>query len=317
MGAIIDIVLPVFGLIGLGYLSVRTRLLSETAGDEIAGFVFKIAVPILLFRLLATAEFSSTSPWAYWGAYFCGIAVAWAGATAIVAGIIKRGYRASVIAGVAAGFSNLVLFGIPLIERAYGSEGLTILFVLISIHLPIMMTISTFLMEHAARADGAETSRLDIKSVAQNLVRNLAVNPIIIGIAAGLVWRFAGPGLGGPLAQILELLGKTAGPLALFSLGMGLIKYGIKGNIVPGLAISSLSLIVMPAVVYVLGSTVFNMPALWFKVAVLAACCPTGVNAYLFATHFKTAEGLASNTIVLALLGSIITVPIWIAILST
>ncbi|MEE9374766.1 MAG: AEC family transporter, partial [Rhizobiaceae bacterium] len=71
---------------------------------------------------------------------------------------------------------------------------------------------------------------------------------------------------------------------------------------------------VMPAVVYFVGSYVLPLPPLWLKIAVLLAACPTGINAYLFATYFKIAQGLATNTIVLTLIGSLVTIPFWLSL---
>ncbi len=313
MDAVLQIVLPVFCLIGLGYAAARTGFLAENAGDGLASFVFRVAVPVLLVRSIATAQYGDVNPWAFLLVYGCGVVVAWASAAALIVVIFKRGYRASVIAGVSASFSNLVLMGIPLVERAYGQDGLQILFFLISFHLPVMMTIATFLMEHAVRADGVESAALKPLDVARHLVHNFAVNPIIIGIFAGIIWRVSGVGYGGLVAEVIDLLARTAGPLALFSLGMGLIKYGIKGNLLPAFGLAAIGLLVMPATVFVVGSWVWPLPPLWLKVGLLAASCPTGVNAYLFATYFRIAEGLATNVIVISLIGSVLTVPFWLA----
>ena len=315
MNEILNIVLPVFCLIGLGYLAAVTGLLSRTTGDALAEFVFKIAVPILLMRSIASAQFSDANPWFFVVVYFSGIVVSWALAMLLMNLVFKRDARSSVISGVSASFSNLVLLGIPLIERAYGSEGLQILLFLVGIHLPIMMVISTFLMEYAVRADGVEKTPLNFAAIAQNQLKNLLLNPIIIGIFTGLVLRFTGIKITGLPEDVMSMLAGTTGPLALFALGMSLIKYGIKGNLFPAIVLSLLSLVVFPSVVYVLGSLVFSLPSLWLKVALLAASCPTGVNAYLFSMHFKVAQGLATNTIVLTLLGSIVSLPIWLSII--
>jgi len=208
------------------------------------------------------------------------------------------------------------LLGIPLVELAYGTEGLQILFFLVALHLPIMMTISTFLMEHAVRADGVEQSPINFLAIGKTLLKNLLLNPIIIGIIVGVIWRFSGFGVGGLSGQVMDLLARTTGPLALFSLGMGLIKYGIKGNLVPAFGLAALSLIAMPGLVYFVGTQVLPLPPLWLKVGVLAASCPTGVNAYLFAKYFKIAQGLATNSIVLSLLGSIVTIPFWLSVVA-
>ena len=314
MNAVVEIVLPVFCLIGLGYLVARFGYLTEAAGDGIAAFVFKVAVPLLLMRSIATAEFADVNPWIFVLVYFIGVVISWLLAMVVIMGVFARDMRAATISGVAASFSNLVLMGIPLVERAYGPDGLQILFFLLSIHLPTMMTISSFLMEYATRVDGVDDTPVNVAQIAKGLFRNLVFNPIIVGILIGVVLRFSGIGISGLPDQVMELLARTTGPLALFSLGMGLIKYGIKGNLAPAIYLSVLSLIVMPGIVYFVGTNLLVLPVLWLKVALLAAACPTGVNAYLFATHFKVAEGLSSNAIVIALLGSVLTVPFWLSL---
>jgi predicted permease len=292
MESILHIVGPAFCLIGLGYLAARLKYLSVSIGDALADFVFKVAVPVLLMKSIATAQFGQANPWLFVLVYFIAIAVAWISAVLVVRWVFKRGSRAAVIAGVAAGYSNLVLFGIPLVERAYGQPGLQILLFLLALHLPIMMTISTFLMEYAARIDGAEKDAMRPLVIAKNLGRNLLLNPIVIGIFIGIAWRLTGMGISGIPAQIMDLLARTTGPLALISLGMGLIKYGVRGNLIAAFSLAALSLVLMPAVVYLLATYIFPLPPLWLKVAMLGAACPTGVNAFLFANFFKHAEGL-------------------------
>ena len=312
MESIIDIVLPAFCLIGFGYILARTGYLGESVGDGLADFVFKVAVPVLLMKSIATAVFSQANPWIFVLVYFAAILVTWLAAALFIRLAIRRGSRASIIGGVAAAYSNLVLLGIPLVDRAYGTEGLQILLFLMAVHLPVMMTLSTFLMEYALRKDGVEQAVLDPLVVARNLVHNLAVNPIVIGIFIGIAWRMTGLGISGAPEQVLDLLAATTGPLALMSLGMSLIKYEIRGNLLAATGLAALSLLAMPAMVYIVATTVFPLPPLWFKVAILVAACPTGVNAYLIASYFKIAQGLASSAIVIALLGSILTIPLWL-----
>jgi predicted permease len=312
---ILDIVLPVFVLIGLGYGTAIARILSLDAGDALAKFVHTIAVPILLARTMATAEFSDASPWLLWLSYFCGVGLVWTCAALVTIHLFQRGRRAAVIAGVSAGYSNLVLLGIPLVLQAYGEAGMLILFLLIAVHLPVMMAASTFLMEFGLRRDGIEASPVRFAAIGRTLARNLATNPIIIGLLTGLVWRFTGLPFTGLIDIVSGKLGQVAGPLALFALGMSLNKYGIKGNLGPAMVLSALSLVALPVAVYGFGALVFGLPPLWLKVAVLAAALPSGVNAYLFASHFKIAEGLASNTIVIATTGAIVSVPLWLHVL--
>ena len=315
MNDILNLVLPVFCLIGLGFLLVRTGYLPDATGDSLAAFVFKVAVPILLFQSIATASFQQTSPWIFLIVYFSAIAISWLLAMVLISKIFGRGWRASVIGGVSASFSNLVLLGIPLVERIFGQDGLQVLFFLIAFHLPVMMTAATLQLEFASRVDGVEDGAIQYRVMFGKLAHNFITNPIIVGILAGIIWRVTGLPIPGLANEVMGLVAKTTGPLALICVGMGLIKYGIKGNLAPAIGLSLLALVVMPGVAYLLGAYVFDLPKLWLQVAVLCAAAPTGVNAYLFAVHFQIAKGLATNTIVIALLGSVITVPLWLALI--
>ncbi len=316
MSDIINIILPVFALIGLGYLVAVTGILAMDVSEAVAKFVFVVAIPALLMKTLATADFSGANPWIFWATYFSGIAVIWLLARIVIINLFGRDQRSAVIAGVSAGFSNIVLIGIPLIDRAYGEAGVAILLLLVAVHMPVMMATSTLLMEQAVRTDGVEKSPYNLVALIAKIVKNLITNPIIMSIFAGLIWRLSTVPFSGLLADTAATMGATAGPLALFSVGMSLNKYGIKGNLAQGSVLAVLSLIALPACIYLFANYVFHLPPDWARVAVIAAALPTGVNAYLFASHFKVAEGLATNTIILTILGSIITLSFWLWVMS-
>ena len=312
MNALVDVVVPVFVLVGLGWLFAVTKVLSRETGDGLVAFVFTVAVPLLLARTIVLGPPLDGGVVRLWLCYFGAVALVWTLAGLGVVRLFGRGRRAGVIAGVGAGFSNLVLMGIPLTQLAYGQAGLDVLFLVIAIHLPIMVGTATFLMEFALRADGVETRPVNLAGTATALVRNLGRNPLVLGILFGLAWRLSGLPFTGLTARVADLLGGAAGPVALFALGMGLNKYGIRGNLGPALYLTTLSLAVMPAAALAL-ATVLGLDDLSRRVAVLGAAMPTGVNAYLFASYFNVAEGMATNTIVLATAGALVTVPIWLA----
>ena len=74
MDQILAIVLPVFGLIGIGYVVAWTKLLDHAAGDALSEFVFVVAIPLLIFRIVATADLAGISAWRLWLAFFAAFA---------------------------------------------------------------------------------------------------------------------------------------------------------------------------------------------------------------------------------------------------
>ncbi len=311
MDQIVTIVLPVFGLIGIGYAAAWLKVLPEGSDRTLADFCFVIAIPLLIFRILATADFSGGSPIHLWLAYYGGFAVVWIAGTLAVRRLFGRDARTGVVAGVSAAFPNTVLFGIPLIFVAYGDAGAAALAVLIAINLPVMMSVSAILNQRALVVDG-EASHADPLSALRSAAIALVQNPIIIGIAAGILWRLLGLPLGGPVGTVVDRLSGVGGTLALFTVGMTLRRYGLSGNLRPALIIAGLKLVVMPAIVFALLATVISLPPVWAKALVVVSACPTGVNAWLVAARFRTGEGIASNVITLSTAASAVTVAVWL-----
>ena len=70
MNAILNTVLPVFGMIVLGYGLTRARIFDAAAGRGISLFVFNVAIPALLFKTVATMGAQQAAPWSLWIAFF-------------------------------------------------------------------------------------------------------------------------------------------------------------------------------------------------------------------------------------------------------
>lgn len=299
MLAALLVVLPVFGLIGLGYATRWARLLRETTGEGLSDFVFVLAVPCLLFRTLARAEIPATQPWGYWIAYFAGLAVVWALAMLIASRVFARKGPELVVSGFAAAQSNTVFVGVPMILKAYGEAGAVPLGLLLAVHLPVTMTAATLL------AEGRSAS-------VPMLIRRLFTHPIIIGILLGSAARPVIGLIPAPLWTIIDLIADAAVPCALISLGIAMRRYGLESGLGLPTALSALKLGLHPLLVYLLATQLFQMPPHWSGVAVLFAACPCGINAYLFAERYRQGVADASSAITLSTLLSLFTTAAWL-----
>ena len=315
MSQIVTIVLPVFGLIAIGYAMAASRLLDRSIGDALADFVFVVPIPVLIFRTLATADFGGVSPWLMWGPYFTVVAVVWIAGSFLVRKLLNRDARAGMVAGVSSAYGNTVLVGIPLSIAAYGERGLLALTVLMTIHLPVAMTAVAILTPRAERRDGLRTDEPGLVSLMWSVVKSLIRNPIIIGVGLGLFWLVLDLPLGGLPATLIDRIADVAPTVALVSLGMSLQRYGIHGQIRASIIVSTLKLLIMPALVFVLTHDVLTMSKVWADVAVLAAACPTGVNAYLIAARLRAGQAMASSAITLSTGLAALTVSLWLVIL--
>ncbi|MDO9417654.1 AEC family transporter [Pararhizobium sp.] len=309
MSAIVLNVVPIFVLILIGWLIVRLGYLPASLGDGLSDFVFRVAVPVLLFRTIAEADFSGGSPWLLWVAYFSGVAITWSTGHLMATLLFKRDARMGVLAGVSSAFANSVFIGLPLVSRIVGQEGVVALSLLLSVHLPVMMIAGTIMMERAERKTGGKAGQ-GLGRLLLDIGRNLVRNPLVIGLVCGALFHLTGLPVGGPFKTVIDQIAGIAAPAALISIGMALVKYGISGNIGLSAVTSVLKLVLLPASVYGVSMLVGLGPE-WTAALVLTASVPTGVNAWLIANHFNVGHGLASSTITLTTLFGVLSVSVW------
>lgn len=310
--AVADIILPVFGLIGLGYAAAWTGLFKPAVGDGLASFVFTLAIPVLLFRTLATIEFGDVSPLPLFASYFTGVALVWLAADLLTRRVFGRDGLAGIVAGFSAGFSNMVLLGIPLALVAFGPERTLPIFLIVSVQLPLTFSAAVILGgRRRGQGDGADAAGT-LRTIGRDLLRN----PIVIGIVLGGAWGVADLPLGGPFLDLIDNLSLAAVPCALFAMGMGLRRYGLAGNLTLAAILSVLKLVALPGLFYLLATRVFALPDDWVLVATVGAACPSGINAWLLATHFGTGQAISASTITLTAAASVITMSGWLVFLT-
>lgn len=307
MSAFLDIVLPVFSLLGVGYAAALLGWFDETATKALSRFVFQWALPVMLLSSLSQKGLPSDFAPSYLVAYFASAAIC-AGLAGLIAARLGRAAAGPrLIAGISASYGNLILLGIPLVLRALGDEATLPLFLLVSVHGPLMMTLFTVLLERGSvdrKAGGALRATL----------RGLLGNTILLGLVAGVALGASGLALPAPIAASAELLGRAALPTALFAMGASLASYHIRGAIGIALAIVALKTMAQPIIVWLLVDHLFAIARPWSDVAILLAAMPTGVNAYLFAARYRAGEAEAATAVLLSTAASLVVVSLVLAL---
>lgn len=307
MSSFLDIVVPVFALIGIGYGAAVLGFFDTTATRALSSFVFRFALPVMLFSRLTEQGRPADFEPRYLLAYFLGVAVC-AGIAAVLAR--GRGRPASpvpVVAGFSACYGNVILLGIPLVLRALGDSATLPLFALVSVHGPIMMTLVTILLERG-QGEAPPGGRL------LSTIKGLINNPILVGLLAGLAVGASGWTLPGPVAASAALLGQAALPAALFAMGASLAGYQIRGALGLALSLVGLKTVLHPLIVWLMVDYVFSIASPWSDTAILLAAMPTGINAYLFAVRYRTGEAEAATAILLSTAASLVTVSVILAL---
>ncbi|MCW2305863.1 AEC family transporter [Rhodobium gokarnense] len=307
--SILAIILPVIGLIAVGWLAQKTRLVSRAAEEGLTEYVFSIAVPALIVLTLTKDFDSADFSWAYLVAYFSGVAVAWLAGMLLATRLGNGTWKESVLFGFVSAQSNTVLLGIPLIIRVYGDAAAMPMFLLLAVHLPIMMTAVTLMVEGPTSGTGLRTQ---FAKIGGSLIRN----PIVVAMIVGLFLKLTGLTPGGILATLLEGIGKTTATCALLAMGMSLARYNLVRGLTSGLMLSLVKLVIHPLAVWVLAFKLFGLPPVVGGVAVIYAALPSGINSYLVAKRYGAAEMEVSATIILATLLSVVSLFLWLSFLN-
>ncbi|MCZ8375109.1 MAG: AEC family transporter [Beijerinckiaceae bacterium] len=301
--AALAIVAPIFGLVALGYGAARSRLVSGEAGNALSEYVFVLAIPALLFRTVASADFPALNPLPYWISYFGALAICWT-----IAGLLARrdgrDAREAAVIGFSAAQSNTVLVGIPLILGTIGEAGTLPVILLLAVHLPVTMTAVTLLIARGESGPGAW----------KGLLRSLVTHPILIAIGGGLLWRYLGIPIPDLMRTLLKYLADSAAPCALAAMGMSMTRVSLAGNRRMIGLIAAIKLLLHPLLVYVLTVHIMRLPPPFAGAAILFAACPTGINAFLVAERYRVGASLASGAITLSTLLAIVTMTLAVSV---
>ncbi len=306
MNAIVSTIAPVFGLILIGYLTMRFRVVSDAAAKGLAEFAFMIAMPALLFRTMVTAESTSSSPGSILAAFFIADAIVWIVATLAAIHLIKRtGLEATALA-MASTFGNTVMLGLPLGIAYYGDAATPALALIIAVHAPLLWLVASVQAEWMT-AKGS----VDLGGRVRDLVKDVATTPIVFGVVLGSLWRASDLGLHEVPDKLLSMLGTAGIPASLFALGASLSRYSVRSDLDAMGLVLVLKLLAFPIAAYILAVHVFALPPMAANAVVLLAACPTGANAFLFAQRYDSAVGpvsasVAAGTVIAALTISVL-----------
>ncbi len=306
---VLSVVGPIFVLVALGYTSVRLKLYPAAGVSGLISFVNNFATPCLLFQAMLKIDFAKAFNPEYLFSYYIGAFICFGIAYFCARALFKRRAGESVSVGFSAYFTNTVLLGLPIIQRAYGEEALPFLFAIVGFHAPLLMSFGMLVME-LARRDGAP-----LKSALKESGVRVIRNPLLIGISLGILANLSGIQIPEILDDVTKMLAMAVLPAALFGLGGALNQYKLRESWGQALVSSLIKLIVHPCIALFFCYWVFELSWEMTRVAVLTAAMPSGLNVYIFATFYNRSTDVAANTVLQSTVLAVFSVSVWLLIL--
>ena len=304
------LVIPFFALIFAGWLAGRTSVLGPSASGEINRFVVWLALPAMLFNIIASAHWAEL-----WQPGFIAVFTL-AGLLAMTVAMAVRFQRHrnpadAAIEGLNAGYSNIGFVGFPIVLAALGREAL-IPATIGSIVTMCVIFAATIVIVEVALQKKASDSSLPVK-VGRTLIRN----PILVASASATAFPILGLELPAPAQTFLKLLGGAAAPCALVALGLFLAskRHGTREGYGAAIFLTACKLALHPLIAWFLARFVFQLPPFTTAAVILLAALPTGTGSFMLAEFYRRDARVSSGTIILSTLASVGTLSLCLALL--
>ncbi len=306
--SLLDVILPVFLVIGAGYASTRAGYFKQVHVDGLMKFTQGFAIPCLLFLAISHLDLSASFDPRLLASFYTAAALCFCVGMFGARLIFNRDWEDCVVIGFCCLFSNSVLLGLPITERAYGPENLTGNYAIIAFHSPFCYGVGITVMEVIRNRGNGRA--LMVRSVLTAMFRNA----LILGIALGFAVNLSGFAVPAVVDEALGLMTRAALPGGLFALGGVLVKYKPEGDLRAIAFVCCVSLMLHPSLVWLFGSTVGLQQDL-FRSGVLNAAMAPGFNAYIFANMYGRAKRVAVSSVLIGTAASILTVWLWLTLL--
>lgn len=288
-----------FILLAVGYALRKGRMLNEDATKQLSNIAISVINPIVIFNAYQT-DFDVS--------LLKGLLISFAlsavshAVLVLFAGLaVRKGRSRAEVERFAIVYSNCAFMGIPLINSAFGSEGVFYLTGYITVFNLMLWT------------HGLLTMRGTGGGLGRNLLKAL-ISPAILSTAAGLVFFFTGLRLPALIQSPLDYLGAMNTPLAMIVSGSAIAGAGLASGFksLRVYYVQLFKLLIVPAVLAVMFAplTLLGVSPLVINTVLLAAASPTASATIMFAYKFDRDAEYAGGHFALSTVASVATLPI-------
>ncbi len=302
LGRVLDLALPFFGLILLGFVFGKAMDIPETGLAWMHAFIVYLALPALFFNLISMTPVAELANWRFilitsgctLIAFACGFGIGWFAS----GGKIED----ATMQGVAGGYSNVGYMGPGLTLATFGAASVAPTALIFAFDSAIFFTLTPFLM---GIAGGRKTSAL---ATTLMVARKVFFHPFNIAIALGVLAAWAQWRPPFVVDKMVIWLSGAAAPCALFVMGATVALRPVTKFAPEAPALLAVKLVLHPLLVWGALNLAGGVSQIWVYTAVLMAALPPALNVFVIARQYGVYVERASSIVMAGTVASVITV---------
>lgn len=305
----VDATFPIFLVMVIGYILKQIGMLNDNFVTVANRFNFKVTLPFMLFRDISGVDTRAVFDIRY--VLFCALVstacfwIIWGGVKLFLKDQSMRG------AFVQASFrSSAAVMGLAFIQNMYGSSAMGPLMIVSAVPLYNIFSVIVLTFE------GAHSGEVDPKQKVKDACINIAKNPIILGILAGLIVGLLGIDFPVIVDKTVNSVAQMATPLALITIGAGFEGRKALAKIRPTIAASMIKLVIQPLIFLPVAAWMGFRGEQMIAILIMLAS-PTTPSCYIMAKNMDNDGVLTASVIVMTTLLAAFTLTGWIFILKT
>lgn len=305
----VDATFPIFLVMVIGYILKQIGMLNDNFVTVANRFNFKVTLPFMLFRDISGVDILAVFDIRY--VLFCALVstacfwIIWGGVKLFLKDQSMRG------AFVQASFrSSAAVMGLAFIQNMYGSSAMGPLMIVSAVPLYNIFSVIVLTFE------GAHSGEVDPKQKIKAACINIAKNPIILGILAGLIVGLLGIDFPVIVDKTVNSVAQMATPLALITIGAGFEGRKALAKIRPTIVASMIKLVIQPLIFLPVAAWMGFRGEQMIAILIMLAS-PTTPSCYIMAKNMDNDGVLTASVIVMTTLLAAFTLTGWIFILKT
>jgi malonate transporter len=306
MFQVAGLVIPLFGLIFLGFIAGKIKRIPMEGLAWLNFYIVYIALPALFFTLLSKTPVSEFANTAFLLNTTLGTFLIFTLCFFIAKAFRKADTPSATIQGFTGAYGNIGYLGPPLAIAAFGPQAGVPVALIICLDNIMHFTLAPTLMAVGNK------SPTKLRLIVWDIIVKVFTHPFILATMAGMLAAWHKVQIPGAIDQLLLTLSNSAAPCALFAMGVTAALRPLKRIPMELAYLIPIKLLVHPLLIYFLVSRIPGVDTVWVYSAVLLATLPTATNVFVIAQQYQVWEERASSAVVLSTLFSIVTVTLYI-----